>query len=271
MITVLGASGFIGSYLVRRLRAAGEECYAPSRGDALDARPLGRVIYCIGLTADFRSRPLDTVKAHVCQLREVLEKCDFEALVYLSSTRVYGTRPGVTEENTMIKVDPANPDHLYNVSKVMGESLAINSGRPCKVARLSNVYGDEFRSDNFLAAIIREAVETGTVTLQTSLESAKDYIRLDQAASLLMKIATESRERIYNVASGVNTTHAAIKESLSRLTGATVSAAPGAPTIVFPRISVRRIHDEFGHMPSNLLDDLGDLVAACQKQRKAEK
>jgi len=76
--TVLGAGGFIGSHLLAHLRQAGHDCFAPARGDAtLFAEELGHVIYCIGLTADFRSRPFDTVRAHVCLLADVLEKAPF--------------------------------------------------------------------------------------------------------------------------------------------------------------------------------------------------
>src|SRR5688500_5975918 len=106
MITVLGASGFIGSRLVSQLAATGAEYQAVGRNEALPAGPLGHVIYCIGLTADFRSRPLNTVEAHVCKLLEVLRKCDFESLLYLSSTRLYN--PGRSEEHTSELQSPCN-------------------------------------------------------------------------------------------------------------------------------------------------------------------
>ncbi|MBV9064181.1 MAG: NAD-dependent dehydratase, partial [Methylobacteriaceae bacterium] len=89
-VTILGASGFIGSNLRRAVQAAGLPCYAPGRAEALRTGPLGTVFYCIGVTADFRTRPFDTVAAHVCRLSRVLQGCEFDALIYLSSTRVYG-------------------------------------------------------------------------------------------------------------------------------------------------------------------------------------
>src|SRR5688572_26915815 len=102
MITVLGASGFIGSRLVSHRAATGAGFQAVVRMEALSTRPLVPVIYCIGLTADFRSRPLNTVEAHVCKLLEVLRKCEFESLLYLSSTRLYTPGDGSTEEETAI-------------------------------------------------------------------------------------------------------------------------------------------------------------------------
>ena len=59
--TVLGASGAIGRRLVGYLRQTGHVVYTPERGDpGVWTRPLGHVIYAIGLTADFRQR-LDEV------------------------------------------------------------------------------------------------------------------------------------------------------------------------------------------------------------------
>ncbi len=88
--TVLGATGYIGSRLVAHLQAQGHTVWAPARGDAeVFTRPLGHVMYCVGLTADFRTRPFDTVDAHVGLLAEVLRRAQFESLLYLSSTRVY--------------------------------------------------------------------------------------------------------------------------------------------------------------------------------------
>ena len=82
--TVLGASGYIGSRLVAHLRAQGHTVWAPARGDAeVFTRPLGHVMYCVGLTADFRTRPFDTVDAHVGLLAEVLRRAQFDSLLYL--------------------------------------------------------------------------------------------------------------------------------------------------------------------------------------------
>jgi len=33
----------------------------------------GHVIYCIGLTADFRQKPFETIEAHVSKLAEVAQ------------------------------------------------------------------------------------------------------------------------------------------------------------------------------------------------------
>src|ERR1043166_5646069 len=90
MFTIFGAGGWIGSALARRLTSSGQEVRAVFRdnwppGD----EALGHVIYAIGLTADFRERPLATAQAHVGTLTRALEFSRFKSFLYLSSTRVY--------------------------------------------------------------------------------------------------------------------------------------------------------------------------------------
>lgn len=268
--TVLGGGGFIGSRLVASLRAAGQDCFAPGRDDpAVFTRPLGHVIYCVGLTADFRQRPFETVEAHVGLLSRVLERARFDSLLYLSSTRVYaGAEAGCEEAD--LRVQPQAPGDLYNLSKLMGESLCLSAGRPgARVARLSNVYGADFGSSNFLAAVIGEAVESGRVRLGQSLASAKDYVSVEDVVALLPRLAVAGRSPIYNVAGGSDVTHGALLARISQLTGCTVEVAPDAPTVRFPSLSIARAAREFDFRPRALLDDIAALVGAHPGKRHA--
>ena len=260
MFTVLGSKGFIGSHLVRELAELDLECYAPDRDEKLPKKDLGTIVYCVGLTADFRSRPFDTVAAHVCTLNDVLKDCEFDSLLYISSARVYGGQKREARENDPLKIDPSQGDHLYNISKAMGESLTLNCGRPARVVRLSNVYGDDYTSPNFLPTIIRAAIVKKKIVLQTSLDSAKDYIGISDVVRLLIKIATSGRQRTYNLASGVNVSHRALTTKLREVTGCEVETIENAPTITFPTISIDRIKEEFGFQPSSILDDLSKLI-----------
>ena len=77
--TVLGAAGFIGGHVRRRLEARGDAVRAIARGDALPDGDLGRVICCVGVTADFRTRPLDTIDAHVSYVADVVRRARFSS------------------------------------------------------------------------------------------------------------------------------------------------------------------------------------------------
>lgn len=252
--TVLGSSGTIGRCLVARLRAAGQTVDTPGRGDAdLYRRPLGHVIYAIGLTADFRQRPYATVQAHVSVLAELLQQADFESLLYLSSTRVYA-RAASGREDSPLPVLAQDPSDLYNLSKLMGESLCLQDARAgVRVARLSNVVGGEDAdSANFVPSLVREA-RAGRIVLQTAADSAKDYIHIDDVAELLPRIAADGRERLYNVASGVQTTHAQWTEQLAAQTGCAVEVTPDALSVRFIPVDIGRIRAEFDFQPRPVL------------------
>jgi len=264
--TILGASGFIGRRLVNALKARGDEVFAPARGDlSIFQRNLGHVIYAIGVTADFRSRPYDTVRAHVSQLADVLEKGEFDSLLYLSSTRLYSGAV-VGKEDTPIAVVPENPSDLYNISKLMGESLCLSCGRPAvKVARLANVVGSgNTASENFIDAIVREAV-SGKITLRSHPQSRKDYICIEDVIDLLMALSTRGSQRIYNIASGIQLTHAQLTSKLAELTGCKIEVDPGASILSYPPVDITRIRQEFNYVPRSVIDALPRLIQECPR------
>src|ERR1039457_2553989 len=139
--TVLGSQGFIGSLLVRHLRQIGVNVFAPPRDDpAIFTNSLGHLFYCAGLTADFRQKPVATIRAHVSYLVDVLEQANYESLLYLSSTRVYAGATGSREEEKL-RVNPCEPSDLYNLSKLTGEAACLAfKKKNVRIARLSNVY-----------------------------------------------------------------------------------------------------------------------------------
>lgn len=255
--TVLGASGYIGSRLVAHLQAQGHTVWAPARGDAeVFTRPLGHVMYCVGLTADFRTRPFDTADAHVSLLAEVLRRAQFDSLLYLSSTRVY-MGAASTHEDAPLSVLPGDPSYLYNLTKLTGESLCHASGRAgVRVARLSNVVGPgmDAASGNLVADLLRQA-QGGHIVLRSDPQSAKDYVHVDDLLDWLPRIALTGRAATYNVASGRQTTHAQWLAWLQARTGCTVEVHAQAPLQVFPPINVQRLQGEWGVTTRAVLAD----------------
>lgn len=254
--TVLGAGGVIGRALVDKLHASSDAVHALGRSDVWDwGADWGDVIYAVGVTADFRSRPHDTVDAHVGLLSQVLQRARFRSLLYLSSTRVYNGAANTREDATLC-VRPGDASDLYNLSKLLGESLCLAVAHPAiRVARLSNVVGgDDAGSPNFVADLRRQA-DAGCIRLSSAPESAKDYVHIDDVCELLVDVARGGRERIYNVASGINITHARWVAHLQSRTGCRVEVESGAPVLRWPPIDVARIRGEFGRMPRAVLND----------------
>jgi len=249
--TVLGGRGYVGSHLVDHLRAQGAEVWVPDREDtALWGRALGHVLYCIGLTGDFRQRPFDTMEAHVGVLSRVLQHAQFESLTYLSSTRVY-MGSSRTDEDAPLRVQPDDPSHLYNLSKLSGEALCHASGRPgVRVVRLSNVVGPgmDTASGNFVASLIAEA-RRGQIVLKSLPESAKDYIDIRDVAAMLPEIALNGSQRVYNLASGVQTQHLHWAQALCAHFGCSWTSSKDAHLQSFASIDNNRLAREFGFVP----------------------
>lgn len=260
--TVLGATGFVGSCLVEHFQRQKELVWAPGRGDAeIFERPLGDVYYCIGMTSDFREYPFETVEAHVSYLARVLRQAHFERLIYLSSTRVYTDYGGTAEDASMI-VQSRPMSDLYNLSKLLGESLCFNARRAgVKVVRMSNVYGPDFSSRNFLASLILEGLERGVIELGTSADSGKDYIHVADVVPALISMLRDGKYDLYNLAAGSNVANGALVRAIAEVLNVPWSVQPGAPIIDFPVIDVRRLHAEFPFNPRSALDDVSELCA----------
>lgn len=269
--TVIGGKGFVGGAVVARLRADGHDVFVPERDDPLLLqRPLGHVIYAAGVTADFRSRPFDTMRAHVGLLAEVLERAPFDSLLYLSSARVYRHAKSA-QEDTPIELRSEDPEDFYDLTKLSGEALCHASGRGnVRVARLANVIGRDFRSANFVFDLIRSACRDGCIELRSAPDSEKDYVMVDDVADVLPKVALSGRYRCYNVASGFNTPHARIVGAIAATTGATWTVVPGAPRIASPPIDIRRLKTEFGFVPQEVLSEIPTLVNEYRKTANAE-
>lgn len=262
--TIFGGGGYIGSHLRSYLRAQGHEVNVQARDSELNtSESLGHVFYCIGLTADFRKFPFETVRAHVTILSNVLEYANFDSLLYLSSTRIYQSSPSTSEE-CEIHVNPAVDSDLYNISKIMGESLCLASGRGnVRIARLSNVVGREnSSSENFFPSLCREA-QGGKILLRSAITSEKDYVYIDDVTWALSNIAFNGRRNIYNVASGLNVSHSEIIERLIDHFGCKVDISPVAPEMKFPTINICRIVSEFSFAPRRLFnrcESIGDII-----------
>jgi len=246
--TIVGHEGFIGSHLKRLLAGRGYELLLPERGDPRPfRRALGTVYYCAGLTADYRARPFDTVAAHVTLLTRLLEEAEFTSLVYLSSTRLYDSLGSASAtEDAPLRLEPANPRHLFDLSKALGENLCITtSGGRARVARLSCIFGDGTDGHGFVADLLGRTLGKAELTLDSSPNYQRDYLHVDEVAQLLVAIAERGTRSIYNVARGENTRNAELFDIVSRLTGCTIKAVSTALQDT-PTIDVSRIRGEFG-------------------------
>lgn len=244
--TVIGANGFIGSSLVDYLRKKGHDVVPADRAFVFGTRKhLGHVIYAAGLTSDFRSKPFETVEAHVIYLHHVLKQSSFSSFLYLSSTRLYANSASTNEESP-ISLTPLHNSDLYNTSKLMGESLCLNSGLDgVRVARLSNIVGKTAATENFLDSLVRNAIDNKLLSLRSSLDSEKDFLFIGDLLTLIEQVSTVGQRRIYNLASGINIKTKQIVDAISHETNCIVEVCENPPLVKFPTININRIESEF--------------------------
>lgn len=270
--TVFGGRGFVGGALCDYLRRQGHRVCVPARDTSdLAGRELGHVVYAIGLTADYRTRPFETVDAHVCLLGRSLRSAHFESWLYLSGTRVYdGLACESAREDTALTVVPDSVG-IYSLSKLTGEAICLSQPSPkVRVARLANVYGPDQDKETFLGMLLNDIEHGRDILIREASTSSKDYVALEDVCRLLERIALRGSHRIYNVASGEPLCHADLANALSAASSRTVAFADNAQHRPFPRIDIGRVVDEFGFRPRRLLDQLGGMIASLQTCRSQE-
>ncbi len=271
--TVIGASGFIGQALAANLHAEGWAVFTPARGTLWpnDTDDLGHVFYCAGLTADYLVQPHETAEAHVGLLSRVLRSRHYTSLVYLSSTRVYdGLAPDqMAHEEALVALGAHVPRHLYDLTKLTGESLchAMAPDR-ARVARLSCVYDTAPTATGFLPELLAAVCATPpgeTLKVSSTPHAARDYVHIADVVRALKNIAQRGSHAVYNVASGHNLGNGALAQWIAataqRHIAFGLSHTPPNPAPIL----VNRLSAEFGWHPKQVEACVGPWLIAQTK------
>jgi nucleoside-diphosphate-sugar epimerase len=268
--TVIGGQGFIGRALIADLQLKGWECWVPDRGIQWPQpqRDLGHVFYCAGLTADYLARPVDTVEAHISLLSRVLKSPNYQSLVYLSSTRLYDGLPtgSLADENADFHVNPFHSRHLYDLTKLTGESLCYHMGQGrARIARLSCVYDHTPDAEGFLPELLRALARSSagaTISLASSPHFARDYVYVRDVVQALVGIATKGTQLVYNVASGETLHNFELANEVAKICNRNfvfeydqIQAEPA-------RIDVRRLQSLLDWRPESVFKTIGPWLRA---------
>lgn len=264
--TVLGGKGFIGSEIVKQLRASGYEVFVPEKDDtSIFKHDLGTVIYCVG-HGDCKNKPFKVLDANILLLSRLLEKARFEKLIYISSTRVYMNQ-ACSFEGSDLTISANDGRKLFNLTKLTAEEMCLMSGRSTCIVRPSNVYGLALNSPLFLPAITRDAINNGEINMYVDPLYEKDYVSVLDVAEIIVKISNKMKFQgeIYNVASGVNISAKQIANVLQKETGCKVNWHPCNNNEKFSIVPIDKIQSEFAFYPRNILDDLKSMINEFRK------
>lgn len=216
--TVIGSSGYVGRHVVNRLNNLGIDVTAPRRGNELQllGTDLGELFYCAGMTSNYAANPVDTVQVHINLILSLLESCQYNSIVYLSSTRLYDRPLATTKyskvisENDFILMNSKNPRHLYDLTKAVGESLCLNiASEKASIARLACVWDTSNNATGFIPSLIRQLQEVrrsssseNVILMNSNVNSSRHYIHVNDLTSAIVDMAyKEGHEQIISVAS----------------------------------------------------------------------
>lgn len=268
-VTVVGGHGFVGQAIARSFEKGGADVRIVSRGDEdWMAEPAGLLVWAAGYTADYAESPAATVQAHAGDLARVLEQTSFEAMIYLSSTRLYDGLEGPVDESTPLGLDPAVPRHLYDLSKGLGECLVRHHGGPrAHVLRLSGVYADGLNGGSWLEEVLGLALDGQASVLDVAPDAARDYVHLEDVILAVQAIAERGETALYNVASGETIDNRTLLGLLSQRTKAELTAGREEIGVRAPRVDVSRLR-RLGVEPRCLSEGV-DRVLTWQDNKRA--
>jgi nucleoside-diphosphate-sugar epimerase len=263
-ILVTGASGFIGSHLVRRLAGTGADVHVFLRSSS-DTRRLGDITgrlerHAADLTdpaslrtAVRRVRPrtifhcaswgghpgqtdgaaiFGTNLAGTFHLLAACEEAGFDRFVHTGSSSEYGMKaPPISEEDEPAPVD------AYGASKA-GATLwcraaAISRGLPVVTLRLFSPYGPWDDPVRLIPSVSRAFLDGRSPRL-ASPSGARDFVYIDDVvdACLLAASVPSAAGEIINAGSGRQATVGEVVDILSRL-------IPGSPAPSWGSVSPR--------------------------------
>ena len=248
--TIFGSTGRIGSYLKKYITSCGDDVYCPARKDYYSSnRNLGHIIYCSGITTDFKHRSFDLIQSHVCLLFHLLKETSFDSFNYISSSRL-----NYPKKSAIRKIHPEfYGDHeidIYNASKLAGEALCLNSNLPnVKISRVCHVVDPSDKSrQNFLSDICGQA-KNGEIILNSSLSTKKNYIFIDDLAYLLKVIGPYGKKNFYNIGSNNIISNNEIVEKLVKLTNCKYILNNKVKTTLETKIDISDMIKEFNYKP----------------------
>jgi nucleoside-diphosphate-sugar epimerase len=256
---VTGAAGFIGSTLVDRLVAAGDDVvgidsftdYYPralKERNLFGARRQPNFRFVEARIQDTDLRSLLADRTHVFHLaaqagvrkswgrdfnvytsnnveatQVLLEACvdvPLERFVYSSSSSVYGDRvPMPMREDALPQ--PVSP---YGVTKLAAEQLCnlyvVNFGVPAVSLRYFTVYGPRQRPDMGFHRFLRAVLLEQPITVYGDGEQTRDFTYVHDAVDANLAAAGRGVPgRVYNIGGGSRVSINAVLELIARLSG----------------------------------------------------
>jgi nucleoside-diphosphate-sugar epimerase len=262
-ITVFGHTGFIGRNIV--LKLSKKKIFLPKKNILSYKTNLGHIIYCIG-SHQWRSDPYEAFETDIAMIVKILKNNKYKSFNLISSTRIYSNRN--SKEDSRICVNTEDPDNYYNCLKIYAENLVLLNKKN-KVIRISNIFGNNYESTIFLPSIIKDSINKKKIFIYTNKKSQKDFLFIEEAVDIIIKIVLNGKKNIYNVAFGKNSLIEDIINKLQKITNCKIIYNSKSKIIKNSPINIQRIKKEFNFEPKiNVLNYLEKAVEEYKQSLK---
>jgi UDP-glucose 4-epimerase len=300
-VLVTGGAGFIGSFVVDRLRAAGHEAvifdvrpsphHAPGEvptviGDVLDYRPLLKAargcdaIAHLAAAADVGEVAADPRGAEELNARgtlhvlEAARELGLARVIYASTIWVYSEAEGEVDED--VALEP--PAHLYTATKLAGElycrAYGDLYGVETTILRFGIPFGPRARPAAVVPSFVRKALAGEPLTIAGTGEQTRRFVYVeDLADGVVRAMAPAAAGRVYNLVGDQDVSIREIATTVSELVGDTTIEHTPARAADFGggvEISAQRALTELGWHPDTSFRDGVSKYVAWQRRREAE-
>lgn len=231
-VIVTGASGFIGSAVMKRFKAAEADvtgwdinpdpdeniigidmCDPQSIDGALDGTCPDMIIHCAGsanvgnsIANPDKDMLLSVGITHNLLFGLVRAGIKNARIIYLSSAGVYGNPVGLPVSESA-KLSPVSP---YGLHKMMCEDIcsyfANNHGLDVRIARIFSAYGTGLRKQIFWD-MFRKYSDTGRLDMFGTGGESRDFINIEDLKEAIYLMAVKDYDhRVINIANGMEIT-----------------------------------------------------------------
>ena len=258
---VTGATGFVGSHLVRRLVRDGHAVHALCRPRSdpwrildvladvdvhtpslLDVEKLREVVQAArpdyvfhlaaaSVIAGVTAGEADVVASNFLGTVNVIDACDtvdYLGLVTTGDAFEYGPKAAPMSES-----DVCRPDTLHGITKLRAtlhaQAAARTRGRPIVTLRPFSVYGPDDHPRRLVPQVIAGALG-GTAIALSRPDIARDWVYVEDLVDLYLEASRKPGMAggVFNAGSGRQVTIGEIVDTVFRLTGLAVKARWGA-------------------------------------------
>jgi UDP-glucose 4-epimerase len=282
-IAVTGASGFVGSRVVRRALAAGRPIIALCRSRGLlgdfdhpqlivrhwkigDPIPEGVDAVCHA-AAHIPSNYADRSEAEECfrvnalgalEALEASIAAKSKQFVLLSTGQIYARKGRPAKEDDAVY--PAERAVYYLSSKMSAELFVENRRRaqqfPAAVLRLSSVYGPGMRGDGVMMRFALAAAAGATLNVQDGGVYRADFIHVDDVAAATLSAIDRRTEGVFNIGSGVTTSSLDLARIIVDVFGrdaTSIKVAPsGSGAGGFDALDIAKARERLGFEPRSV-------------------